>query len=134
MKTSKTLPSQVNLIPDCSARIMEQVATLSFSQEQVFQIKVSLEEALANAVVHGNKSQPEASVEVSLRVLDNALELSVINQGEGFDFHSVDDPTLERNLKKLHGRGVFLIKANMDKVDFFDEGRGIRMVKFFQAR
>lgn len=134
METTRKLPSQTSLIPNCSAHVMEQISALSFSQEQIFQIKLSLEEALANAVVHGNQSSPDKAVEVSLRILDDALELTVLNQGEGFDFRSIDDPTLERNLTKVHGRGIFLIKANMDKVDFFDEGRGVRMVKFFQAR
>lgn len=132
MDIAKKLPSQANLIPDCSAQIIEQIRTLPFSQEQIFQIKLSLEEALANAVVHGNRSEPDKTVEVSLRILDEALELTVLSQGEGFDFRKIDDPTLECNLKKVHGRGIFLIKANMDKIDFFDEGRGLKMVKFFR--
>ncbi len=134
MKISKTLPSQTHLIPDCSARMIDQIKDLGFSQEKIFQIRVSLEEALANAIIHGNKSQKDSPVEVSLRILDSSIEISIINQGEGFDFRHIEDPTLEHNLHKLHGRGLFLIKANMDKVDFFDEGRGLRMIKFFQAR
>ena len=58
--------------------------------------------------------------------------MKIENEGEGFDHKDVADPTLEDNLRKLSGRGIFLIKKQMDEVEFFDNGRGIKMKKFLK--
>ncbi|MCX5681186.1 MAG: ATP-binding protein [Candidatus Omnitrophica bacterium] len=132
MKISEILSSKIDLVPDCVARFVEKIKDLAFSSAQLFQIKLCLEEAIANAVCHGNQLNLELPVEISLRVNQDSLEIDVVSQGEGFDFRKVDDPTKDKNMAKLNGRGIFLIKKNMDQVSFFDEGRGIKMIKFFQ--
>jgi len=131
---SKTLSSKINFIPGCTAQLLDQLKALALTQEDMFKIKLCLDEALANAVVHGNHSAPELPVEISLRVKEDALEIDVVNQGEGFDFRKLEDPTLQENIHKLHGRGLFLIKNNMDKVDFFDDGRRMTMTKFLTLK
>lgn len=131
---SKTLSSKISFIPDCAAQLLEQIKTLALPPEDTFKIKLCLEEALANAVVHGNHSAPELPVEVSLRVKADSLEINVVNQGEGFDFRKLGNPTLQENINKLHGRGLFLIRNNMDRVVFFDQGRGMTMTKFLTPR
>ena len=131
---SKTLSSKINLIPGCATQLLDQLQGLALSSEDIFKIKLCLEEALANAVVHGNQVRSELPVEISLRIKETAVEIDVVNQGEGFDFRRLEDPKREENNMKLHGRGLFLIKNNMDKVDFFDHGRGITMTKFFTPK
>jgi len=132
MNISKTLSSKINLIPDCTAQLLDQIKALSFTQEDIFKIKLCLDEALSNAIVHGNRLNSQLPVEVSLRAKENGVEIDIINQGEGFDFQTLEDPRVEKNTGKVHGRGLFLIKNNMDKVDFFDHGRKMTMTKFFK--
>jgi serine/threonine-protein kinase RsbW len=131
---SKKLSSKINLIPGCASQLLDQLHGLALTKEDLFKIKLCLEEALANAVVHGNHLRSELPVAISLRVKEEAVEIDVVNQGEGFDFRKLDDPRREEKRGKLHGRGLFLIKNNMDKIDFFDHGRGITMTKFFTQR
>ncbi len=131
---SKTLSSQVKLIPSCATQLIDALQGLSFTPEDLFKIKLSFEEALANAIVHGNHSQPDLSVEIALRIKEDSIEIDIVNQGEGFDFGKLPDPTRVENREKLSGRGLFLIKNNMDQVFFFDQGRGITMIKVFAQK
>ncbi len=132
MTISQKLPSRLELIPEFIAHLIEKIKYLSLEEEQIFNLKLSLEEALVNAVKHGNKLNPNLSVEVSLQARDSSLIIKVKDEGEGFDFKNIPDPTQDNNLEKLRGRGVFLIKNLMDEVEFFDCGRGIKMIKFFK--
>ena len=72
------------------------------------------------------------SVEVSVETKDGSLVITVVDQGEGFDFKNIPDPTKGDNLQKVSGRGIFLIRNYIDKVEFSDCGRRIKMIKFFQ--
>lgn len=131
---SKTLSSRTSLIPGCAAQLLDPLRALALPREDIFRIKLCLEEALANAIVHGNRLVTDLPVEVALRIKEDAVEIDVVNQGEGFDFRKLDDPSTQENRGKLHGRGLFLIRNNMDRVVFFDQGRGITMTKFLMGK
>ena len=131
---SKTLSSRTSLIPGCAAQLLDPLRALTLPKEDIFRIKLCLEEALANVVVHGNRLVTALPVEVALRIKEDAVEIDVVNQGEGFDFRKLDDPATKENRGKLHGRGLFLIRNNMDRVVFFDQGRGITMTKFLTIK
>jgi serine/threonine-protein kinase RsbW len=105
---------------------------LSFSPEEIFSIKLSLEEALTNAMRHGNKLDPTLSVDVTLTADHEKIVIKVKDEGAGFDARHIHDPTSGENAQKPGGRGVFLMKRLMDRVEYFDGGRGIEMVKFFK--
>jgi len=132
MIISEKLPSRLEIIPEFIQTFMEKIKHLLLEEGDIFNIKLSLEEALVNAIKHGNKLHPNLSVEVNIEIQDDRLMIEVVDQGEGFDFKSIPDPTNEENLKKLSGRGIFLIRKLMDKVDFFDCGRRIKMIKFLK--
>ena len=115
-----------------SARIMNSLSPYSLQQNRLFDIKLSVEEAVRNAVVHGNKSNPRLFVRVNYKIESDQVKIEVEDEGAGFDPASIPDPTNNKEaMLKESGRGVWLIKKLMDKVDFNVKGNKIKMVKFF---
>jgi len=94
-----------------------------------FNIRLCIEEALRNAMEHGNKLNAELPVKVTYGVAGNTLKVEIEDAGEGFDHRNLSDPTKEENLLRDRGRGVFLIYQLMDEVIFNDKGNRITMIK-----
>lgn len=98
--------------------------------QDVFAVRLAMEEALANAVEHGNQRDPKKQV-VAKAVVGNARALiSVCDEGEGFDASATPDPRLEENLEKPTGRGLLLINSFMTRVWRNEKGNEIFMEKF----
>lgn len=132
MNLSQKLPSDLKILPEYVNSVIDKARQFPFSQEQLHDIRLSLEEALVNAIKHGNNADPHLSVQLSVESSDTSLTITVSDQGKGFDFKHLPDPTAPVNLEKLSGRGVFLILNRMDKVEFSHGGSSIKMTKFFQ--
>ena len=79
---------------------------------------LSMSEAVSNSIVHGNKVNSQKQIVVEFSFDDRILEISVADEGDGFDFMNVPDPILENNLKKESGRGIFLMRSCADRVVF----------------
>jgi len=109
--------------------IVEALDARQFDDESQFAIKLSLEEALINAVKHGNRLDPDKHVKVDVRLSDQRFEITIRDQGTGFDRKDVPDPTLEDNREKPSGRGLLLMEAYMNEVQYTDNGRCLRMVR-----
>lgn len=110
-------------------RIMEEVEAHHFHEDAVFAIKLALEEALINAIKHGNKLDRHKKVRIQARVTDNEAEIIIEDEGPGFDRASVPDPTSDENLERLHGRGILLMEAYMDLIEWSNNGRRVRMIR-----
>ena len=95
--------------------------------------RVGLTEALSNAMLYGNNSDPEKSVRVEVAVKLEEVSVRVTDQGVGFDPTTVPDPTLPANISKSGGRGIFLMKALMDEVQFNDRGNSVTLVLRFEG-
>ena len=95
---------------------------------------VGFEEALRNAMVHGNKSNPDKKVTVETEISEDKVTICVEDEGEGFNPDFLPDPTLDENLLKEGGRGVFLIQHLMDQVSYENDGRKVIMVKYFNKK
>lgn len=92
--------------------------------------ELALREALANAILHGNKAQPRKRVQLDCyHESDGSLLLVVQDEGQGFDPATVGDPTRPENLFRTVGRGIYLIKHFMDEVEYHKGGRELRMRK-----
>ena len=104
--------------------------TAGLDEKTIFSLHLALEEALVNAIKHGNKNQEKLPVDLICRVLPDRVELVVTDKGKGFDLTEVPNPTSEENIGKNSGRGVFLIKNFCDKVEFLENGRKIKFTKF----
>ena len=95
--------------------------------------RVGLTEALSNAMLYGNNSDPEKSVRVEVTIKLEEVSVRVTDQGVGCDPTSVPDPTLPANISKSGGRGIFLMKALMDEVQFNDRGNSVTLVLRFEG-
>lgn len=92
------------------------------------EVRLALREALNNAVKHGSRLDPKKTIHVACRLdPQEGLWVSIRDEGNGFDPNRVPDPTAPENLERFSGRGLFMIRELMDKVEFRDNGREIQM-------
>ena len=109
--------------------VIARARRLGYGDECLFAIKLAMEEALVNAIKHGNGCRPDRKVEVRFEITDQSVTIQVTDQGEGFRPDQLPDPTADENLECPNGRGVMLIRAYMDEVEYIAPGNCVRMVK-----
>jgi serine/threonine-protein kinase RsbW len=109
---------------------LDQVKERGFAEDDIFGIHLSLEEALTNAVRHGNQSDPAKTVTIEVLITPEKFDISIADQGFGFNPDSLPDPRLGENLYKTEGRGVLLIRAYMDVIEYNDRGNCVHLVKY----
>jgi serine/threonine-protein kinase RsbW len=90
-------------------------------------IMIAVTESVNNAIVHGNKSDKSKSVRLQLTFEDSAIKFQISDQGEGFDYDNLPDPTSPENIEKPGGRGIFLMKHLSDEVTFQNDGRDVEL-------
>lgn len=90
-------------------------------------IMIAVTESVNNAIIHGNHKQSGKNVTLKLKVDENVLKFTIIDQGSGFDFNELPDPTSPDNIDKPGGRGIFLMKHLCDEVSFRDNGRSVEL-------
>lgn len=90
--------------------------------------RVGLAEALANAMLYGNGSDPAKRVKVEVTVNNARVSARITDQGDGFDPNAVDDPTRPENILRTGGRGLFLMRQLLDEVRFNDQGNSVTLV------
>ncbi len=119
-------PSSVERIYN---QILEKMKAYQFSQDDVFAVHLAFEEAFLNAVEHGNKNDPTKTVRIEFMVDSEKVEIQVTDQGNGFYPSQVPDPRVGENLYHLRGRGMLLINAYMDVIEYNDQGNCLYMAK-----
>jgi serine/threonine-protein kinase RsbW len=110
--------------------ILPKLKVHKFSDEDIFAVHLALEEALINAIKHGNKMNPKKSVKVDYSVTSDKIEISMTDEGPGFNPEAVPDPRRGENLYKNEGRGLLLMHAYMDEVEFNKRGNSVRIVRY----
>ena len=108
-------------------------ACCTYARRLNLNFRVGLTEALSNAMLYGNGSDPQKRVRVEVDVGIQEVAVRITDQGSGFDPSSVPDPTLPDNIAKTGGRGIFLMKALMDEVRFNDQGNSVTLVLRFEG-
>jgi serine/threonine-protein kinase RsbW len=103
------------------------------TDQEVFSVRLALEEALVNAIKHGNQMDRGKRVQVSYRLLPDRLEVHITDEGQGFDPNDVPDPTAVENLERPCGRGLMLMRHYMSEVQYNDRGNSVTMVKVFKG-
>ncbi len=137
MKTHKKLikiPSEISYIKKVSSEILDSLTPYKLNQDRLFDIRLCTEEAVRNAIVHGNGSDKKLYVTVSYWVDNDKLNIEIEDEGRGFDYNKVPDPTNENNILKGSGRGVYLVRHLMDEVEFNEKGNKLRLVKYLDNR
>jgi serine/threonine-protein kinase RsbW len=98
----------------------------------IFSIRLALEEALVNAIKHGNQMDRAKKVQISYRLLADRFEVAIVDEGEGFDPCDVPDPTAIENLERPCGRGLMLMRHYMSDVQYNARGNAVTMSKLFR--
>jgi serine/threonine-protein kinase RsbW len=101
-----------------------------YGEADIFAIKLALEEALVNAVKHGNKLDPAKVVKVQYHVTEQRADITIEDQGPGFNPAGLPNPTDDENLEKCSGRGILLMRAYMSSVVFNPSGNKVTLTKF----
>jgi serine/threonine-protein kinase RsbW len=94
-----------------------------------FAVKLALEEALVNAIKHGNRLDAQKIVRIEARISSRVVKIVIEDQGCGFDRRCVPDPTTDENLERCSGRGILLIESYMNRVKWDRGGRRLTMEK-----
>ncbi len=127
--TKLVFPSKLSEVPAAQHAIVDAAKEAGFGEKALFAIRLALDEALTNAVRHGNASDPTKNVTVEFTPEPHQLVITIEDEGPGFAPEDVPDPTAEENLGRPHGRGVMLMRAYMTDVQFNDRGNRVTLIK-----
>ena len=130
--TELSLPSRIDTVATAAAAVAEFLSRSGITEEAAFGIDMAVREAVTNAVLHGNRQDENKTVEVTLKSSPDAVEISVHDQGPGFNPEQVPDPTAAENILKASGRGIFFMRSFMDEVNWLMRpggGTTVRMLK-----
>ena len=126
-----SIPAEQNAIATVADAEADKLKNLSLAEEKQLEIGLAVQEALANAVVHGCKNDPTLTVRCCMMSDDNGrVFIAVSDPGPGYNPGSLADPKMQENLHADHGRGIYLIRQLMDEVRFERGGQEIRMWKY----
>ena len=117
-------------IKGLSQDVLSELQRQNFSDEDVFAVRLALQEAFMNAVEHGNDMDSQKHITVDYMVCTDRIEIALTDEGTGFDPTSVPDPRCGKNLYKVDGRGLLLIRSYMDVVEYNERGNRIRMIRY----
>lgn len=118
------VPSKIDKIPSIRAILTEILEHFDFSH--VYEITISFEEALVNAIRHGNDFDPSKSVHISISVSDDNITISLLDEGSGFDYHNLPEHDSPDGVTSLTGRGILLMRSYMD-AEFSENGRRVTL-------
>ena len=127
----KELTIKIPSIPE-NIRIVESFIDnaneeFKFSSDVYGNIMVAVTEGVNNAIVHGNQSDSTKNVQLSLIIEENKVLFNITDEGSGFDYEKLPDPTAPENLEKTGGRGIFLMTHLADEVKFNETGNNIEL-------
>lgn len=129
MKKDLQIPSDIGNLRLVEKAIDELSLELNLSDEIYGNVMVATMEATNNAIIHGNNSDPRKNVKIQILLDEKELNVHVEDQGLGFDYENVPDPTSPENLEKINGRGIFLMEHLSDEIVYREDGR-IVVLKF----
>lgn len=89
---------------------------------------IALTEGVNNAITHGNKGDESKKVLVTYKLLKSGVSFQIEDEGEGFDYHNIPDPTAPENIEKINGRGIFLMTQLADSIEFLENGKKIELI------
>lgn len=122
------LASKLESLTEIEVFIDDVYEHYNFNEDCYGNILIALTEAVNNAITHGNKLDPTKTVKLEMRTTSDGLEFTIKDEGYGFDYKNVPDPTLPENLEKVNGRGVFLMQSLADDVQFEKNGAIITLM------
>jgi serine/threonine-protein kinase RsbW len=129
------IPSSQIYLAKVDNFVEKRLKKLGLNKDQLADIAISVTEVVNNAIVHGNKKDPRKKVVLRLITDKSPIVIEIEDEGKGFDLDSLPCPITEENLLKEVGRGIFILRSLMDKVDFVFKKKGgtiVRLTKYLK--
>ena len=133
MATELTITSDLAEARRVQEQIEEALQASGYTEHETFAIKLALEEALVNAIKHGNQLDADKRVYVAYHVTPERFDIRITDEGTGFNPEDVPDPTAIENLERPCGRGLLLMRGFMTEVEYLGRGNVVRMSKVRDA-
>ena len=124
-----SISSELSAARQVEQRLISELRRYNYPDDCLFAVRLALEEALSNAIKHGNRLDPDKKVTVRFSVEPEKVQLIITDQGQGFNPGAVPDPTSNEHIEDPSGRGITLMRAYMDEVVYNSRGNEIRMLK-----
>jgi serine/threonine-protein kinase RsbW len=128
MKKSISILSKLENICHVEKLVDEISEDCKLSSDLYGKVLIATIEAVNNSIVHGNKFDDSKSVDVSVQINDSSLHIYVKDQGSGFNYENVPDPTKPENIENISGRGVFLMRNLADAINFYSNGSQVELI------
>jgi serine/threonine-protein kinase RsbW len=123
------IPSSTTEGQKVQERIISRLEQIGFPSRGIFGVRLALEEALVNAIKHGNGLDPTKEVVVTCQISNDKVRVVIEDQGPGFRLQDVPDPTEDENLEKPGGRGIMLMRAFLSVVEYNERGNRVVLEK-----
>jgi serine/threonine-protein kinase RsbW len=125
---SLTIRSELDNLSVVESLIDKVCQSVGVHEDLYGNVLIAVTEAVNNAIIHGNKMDKDAALELSVFDDAESFGFSVADGGPGFDYKNLPDPTAPENIEKEHGRGVFLMRNLADEVEFNDRGNEVMVL------
>ena len=123
------IPNDTEAAREVQERIVGLMEQNAWPMRDCFGVRLSLEEAMVNAIKHGNRMEPDKKVRIVCELTADEITVVIEDQGDGFKLEEVPDPTDDDNLDKPGGRGIMLIRSFMNGFAYNDKGNQVTMSK-----
>ena len=123
------IASDLGQVAHVQEQIAQRLQQCHFEDRDIFGIKLALEEALVNAIKHGNRLDSRKKVRIQIHVSRERIDIGIIDEGPGFNPAQVADPLAAENLECPNGRGLFLMRHYMTEVTYHPPGNRLTMSK-----
>ena len=128
MERVLNITSRIENLREVEKMVDEISTACSMSSEVYGNVLIATLEAANNAILHGNKLDENKDVNLEFTWDENRLELVVTDQGKGFNYKDIPDPTAPGNVEKVNGRGVFLMEKLSDDINFMENGSKVTLI------
>ncbi len=129
-KKTMLLDSRPEAVEQTRQWLLSQLNQFEYGDDDVFAVQLAFQEAFYNAMKHGNKMDAGKKVKIYFVIDPDRIEISMTDNGSGFDPDAVPDCRIGENLYKTEGRGLLLMRSYMDIVEFNEIGNSVHMVRF----
>jgi serine/threonine-protein kinase RsbW len=123
------IPSSLNIAHQYLETFLQALRDAGWEGRDYFHVQMASEEALVNAVTHGNQQSPDKRVEIEFYLSPQQVNLRIKDEGKGFNVEALPDPRSEERLEMVHGRGVLLIRQMMSDVRYVGSGNEVIMTR-----
>jgi serine/threonine-protein kinase RsbW len=123
------IPSRTGAGRRVLEELLEQLNSHHWLQHDIFSIQLAMEEALVNAIKHGNHQDHAKHVRVACRMTPNLLRIEITDEGDGFDPSAIPNPTDPEQIESPRGRGIMLMRSFMSRVQFNEVGNHVVLEK-----